>query len=247
VKPYNVLMLCMKTMVHGVFLVLCVLFALLGCQESRKYDSSQETSGAVPLPNAAEHNATTFAYDKAAIEELRRNKDSAFRYASWSPLTDFDKERFKGLSYFPVQAHYCVDARFEPLTDAETIIVETTQPTDYRKMRRVGILRFVLGQDSCQLTGYVDKDQAKQAQSRGDAVVMGVYFKDRTNGVSTYEAGRYLELQYVEGATAYTLDFNRAFTPYCAYNDSYACPLVPKENILSIAIEAGEKMYRKPF
>jgi hypothetical protein len=229
------------------YAVCLILFVLLGCQKSSNHASSQGASQAVPLPTAAHNNATTFLYDKAAIEELRRSKDSAFRYASWSPLTDFDKERFKGLSYFPAQAHYCVTAQFEPFAEAGTVIVETSQPTDYRKMRRVGVLRFVLGKDSCQLTGYVDKDQTKQAQSRGGAVVMGVYFKDRTSGVSTYEAGRYLELPYVEGATTYTLDFNRAFTPYCAYNDSYACPLVPRENILSVTLEAGEKMYRKPF
>jgi uncharacterized protein (DUF1684 family) len=39
------------------------------------------------------------------------------------------------------------------------------------------------------------------------------------------------------------LDFNRAYNPYCAYNENYSCPIPPRENRLPIAITAGEKVY----
>jgi uncharacterized protein (DUF1684 family) len=38
-----------------------------------------------------------------------------------------------------------------------------------------------------------------------------------------------------------TLDFNLAYAPFCAYNDSFSCPLPPEENWLETTIEAGER------
>ncbi|MGA1307777.1 MAG: DUF1684 domain-containing protein [Candidatus Kapaibacteriota bacterium] len=66
-------------------------------------------------------------------------------------------------------------------------------------------------------------------------------FKDKTNGFDSSEAGRYLEVDEISTSGDYLLDFYRAYNPYCAYNKDYVCPLVPKENILSISIKAGEK------
>lgn len=203
----------------------------------QKNESAKETANQASIP----HEATTFAYNRASIVRWRTAKDEYFLKDSTSPLPVFDKERFKGLRYYEPSPAYCVNARFEPLPDDKPVIVETTQKLDYRKMQRVGILRFAIGKDSCALVGYVDVDAAKIAPP-----VLAVYFKDATNGQTTYEAGRYLELPYIQGATTYTLDFNRAFSPYCAYNILYACPLVPQENVLHISIEAGEQAYQKP-
>ena len=68
-------------------------------------------------------------------------------------------------------------------------------------------------------------------------------FADATSGDETYGAGRYLDVKKVPGATTVTLDFNKAYNPYCAYSDNFSCPFPPKENILSIPIKAGEKVY----
>jgi len=41
------------------------------------------------------------------------------------------------------------------------------------------------------------------------------------------------------------IDFNRAYNPYCAYNEKYSCPIPPRENNLSVAIKVGVKDYHK--
>jgi len=41
----------------------------------------------------------------------------------------------------------------------------------------------------------------------------------------------------------YTLDFNKAYNPYCAYNSAYTCPIPREEDHLDLAIEAGEKNF----
>jgi uncharacterized protein len=70
-------------------------------------------------------------------------------------------------------------------------------------------------------------------------------FRDETSGGETYGAGRYL-LDTVKGADlggddgALVLDFNFAFNPSCAWDDSWACPLAPPANRLQLRVEAGE-------
>ena len=67
-------------------------------------------------------------------------------------------------------------------------------------------------------------------------------FRDATNGIETYAGGRYIELPLPLPALP-VLDFNRAMNPLCAYDPSYACPIPPADNRLSIPIRAGEKRY----
>ena len=39
----------------------------------------------------------------------------------------------------------------------------------------------------------------------------------------------------------YTIDFNQAYNPYCAYNDTYECPYPPPPNRLDALVLAGEQ------
>ena len=65
-------------------------------------------------------------------------------------------------------------------------------------------------------------------------------FADQTTGTETYSSGRYLDL-HPTPTGIYAIDFNRAYNPYCAYNDTYECPFPPASNRLKTAIRAGEK------
>jgi uncharacterized protein (DUF1684 family) len=37
------------------------------------------------------------------------------------------------------------------------------------------------------------------------------------------------------------LDFNLAYNPFCAFSETFSCPLAPEENWLDVAIPAGER------
>ena len=71
---------------------------------------------------------------------------------------------------------------------------------------------------------------------------LSILFTDRTTGKETYGAGRYLDLEPPQDGL-YTVDFNRAYNPFCAYTGVYNCPIPPPENHLPVAIRAGEKTY----
>ena len=70
-------------------------------------------------------------------------------------------------------------------------------------------------------------------------------FGDETSGAETYGAGRYLDITKTPGSNTIILDFNQAYNPYCAYSNSFSCPLPPPENLLRVAIRAGEKTYHQ--
>jgi uncharacterized protein len=74
-------------------------------------------------------------------------------------------------------------------------------------------------------------------------------FRDATNGVETYPAGRYLvdgakgaDLGGDAEAGTITVDFNYAYQPSCAFDPRWACPLAPAENRLDVRICAGERL-----
>lgn len=66
-----------------------------------------------------------------------------------------------------------------------------------------------------------------------------VQFMDLTNGNPTYPAGRYHYTDAHENGRVF-VDFNKAYSPPCAFTDYATCTFPPQENRLNIAIEAGE-------
>lgn len=64
---------------------------------------------------------------------------------------------------------------------------------------------------------------------------------DETNKNETYQAGRYLYVDYPDGDGYTIIDFNRAYNPPCAYSKFTTCQLPPPQNRLDVAITAGEK------
>jgi uncharacterized protein (DUF1684 family) len=69
-------------------------------------------------------------------------------------------------------------------------------------------------------------------------------FLDDTNSYTTYGGGRYLDLRIPKGDHL-IIDFNIAYNPYCHYNDTYSCPIVPRVNYVTTKINAGVKAFKK--
>lgn len=66
-----------------------------------------------------------------------------------------------------------------------------------------------------------------------------VQFMDLTNNNSTYPSGRYHYTDAHANGKVF-IDFNKAYSPPCAFTDYATCTFPPRENRLHIAIEAGE-------
>ena len=66
-----------------------------------------------------------------------------------------------------------------------------------------------------------------------------VQFMDLTNGNPTYPSGRYHYTDAHDNGQVF-IDFNKAYSPPCAFTEFATCTFPPQENRLDVAIEAGE-------
>jgi uncharacterized protein DUF1684 len=76
----------------------------------------------------------------------------------------------------------------------------------------------------------------------GEESELEIFFRDETNGRTTYPAGRFVSLVPAPGG-GYRLDFNRARNPFCAYSSAYACPAPWQGNTIPAAVTAGERYH----
>ncbi len=172
----------------------------------------------------------------AGIKKERKEKNQTFKSSS-SPLEDADRATFDSLTYFPPARKYSVTADYQVLPNPDTVKMPmTTGATE--PYLRFGKATFNLEGQRVSLTLFL---KVKAADS-----TFFVPFSDKTNGQNTYEGGRFLDIpKPAADENTITLDFNKAYNPFCVYNYNYACPIPPAENRLPIAVTAGEKSFAK--
>ena len=137
---------------------------------------------------------------------------------------------FKGTRWFPIRTEYRVLARFVARAAPEKIGVPTVLGT-VEPMPSPGTLTFQLGGKTMSLDPVVEPGERE----------LFVIFRDATSGRTTYGGGRFLYADPPrDGHDDVVLDFNRAYSPPCAFTRYATCPLPPSQNHLHVAIEAGE-------
>lgn len=181
-----------------------------------------------------------FAFSQSAneqeIKKFQEELNAEFKNPEESPLTKKEQRKFKGHNYYPIDTNYRVVATFTKLEKTETLQLKTTTsrlPT-YDKY---GIINFVLNGKQYQLAVYQSHRLREMDKYKN---YLFLPFTDLTNGFDTYGGGRYLDLSIPEG-NELIIDFNKAYSPSCAYNHTYSCPIPPVENNLEVKIEAGVK------
>jgi len=176
--------------------------------------------------------------DTAYIREIEKEHEEKDRFMRTSPESPFASapEAYTGLKYYPPDIGYRVIANLEPIEHKKQVILATNDGKEQRYIE-YAYAEFKLDGVTNRL---LILEIADMGPFRGKLFLA---FGDETSANETYGAGRYLDVTKTPGARTIKLDFNLAYNPYCAYNDSYSCPLPPKENLLAIAIRAGEKMY----
>ncbi|MFT6965283.1 MAG: hypothetical protein ACJAT1_000488 [Marivirga sp.] len=165
------------------------------------------------------------------IDSLRKVQNDFMAKNENSPFI-IQEASFASLSYFAVDENYKVSAVVEPIVMGKIHALQTSNDK-IKKYKEVALLHFDIVGKHGDLTLLQSEDKAHYF----------LPFYDETSAITTYGAGRYLEVVYTGDESDITLDFNNAYNPYCAYVDGYSCPVPPAKNQLKIAIEAGEKIY----
>lgn len=174
----------------------------------------------------------------AYIKEIEKEREDKDRFMRTSPESPFagNVEQYKNLNYYPPDVRYKITADLTPIQNKKPVVLGTNDGKEQRYIE--------YAHAEFDLDGYHHRllilEVADLGPFRGKLFLA---FGDETSAVETYGAGRYLDVSKVPGSNTITLDFNKAYNPYCAYVEKFSCPFPPAENLLKVPISAGEKKY----
>ncbi|WP_010133998.1 DUF1684 domain-containing protein [Ochrovirga pacifica] len=175
------------------------------------------------------------------LEEIKKHRQELnkhFKDKKSSPLPKKKIKNFIGLPFFPVDEKYKVKAKMTYTFNAPIQYIANTDGKT-EAYQQYAVATFKIDDKQCTLYIYQSLNLMKQ---KGFENYLFIPFSDNSNGKSTYGSGRYLDTTIPAEPTGYiTLDFNKAYNPYCAYNEKYVCPIPPKNNHLDLEIRAGVK------
>lgn len=183
------------------------------------------------------HAADEPPFDAKSILQYREKKDAYFRDSEQSPFKAPPAVKFAPLKYFPPDPGWVFHSKVHPYPQPEAVTI-----FDTKGRKREGV---VFGYLTFRKDGTTHTLRLYRMQGPAGLVSWALWFTDRTTGGSTYDVGRYLDFEKSDDPEhVYTLDFNLAYNPYCAYTSAYGCAIPRKEDRLDLAITAGEKKWK---
>jgi uncharacterized protein len=145
------------------------------------------------------------------------------------------RKSFTGLKWFEVEEEYRIEARWVPHPEPKPVEVPNVLG-QIAPMPSPGYAEFTLAGKALRLDAVLEGPDAEE---------LFIIFRDQTSGKETYGAGRFLYADLPKGGKV-VLDFNKAYSPPCAFTPYATCPLPPRQNRLPVRVEAGELAYGKP-
>jgi hypothetical protein len=137
-------------------------------------------------------------------------------------------KNFDGINSFPININWRFEAKYVPYDSPKNIELPNAA-YDAEEEKTPGKLVF-------------EKDGTEYSL---DVLPSGeryfIIFADETNGEETYGGGRYVYTDKADSNRVVILDFNKAYNPPCIFTKFATCSLPPKDNILRLRIEAGER------
>lgn len=177
--------------------------------------------------------------DKAYIKEVeafRQNKDAEMKSSPGSPFVQDTAAHWAPLKYYPVNPAFKFSSILKQYEQQDTVVIFGTKGEE-RKYLRYGYFTWSFRNKEYRINVY-------KGRSRSGEEYASLWFTDETTGKETYGVGRYIDLELSNDANhEYSVDFNLAYNPYCAYSSRYSCAIPHKEDYLPLAIEAGEKKF----
>lgn len=180
--------------------------------------------------------------NEAFLENISSYRSDQMNTLSQTDRSPLSKTDVKKLSFYKPDIDFRVIANVEKLAPKESIIIETYSGKE-QDFIEYAKLTFSVKDKPYSLITHKNLKSMRMPQYRNKMFLM---FTDLTTGETTYGGGRYIYIDESDLQNGQiTLDFNKAFNPYCAYADGFNCPIPPKENDLPFKVEAGEKNFTK--
>ena len=180
-------------------------------------------------PLISQSKKDIFAYRKTHLDELLADVRK--------PISPEEKDLIK---YFSFKKSWQVEAEYVPL-EKEPVFQMPTYSGVTRDYRKFATAIFKHGKKKVTVCLYQNMTLIRQPQYKD---YLFLPFKDNTNGSESYGGGRYMDVRISNVKDGkIILNFNKAYNPYCAYNEGFNCPIPPQENHLNLSIRAGERNF----
>lgn len=166
------------------------------------------------------------------VEVARRTDSHALRVRDPQAVT---RTAFTGVPAFEVDEQWVVPAQFEAYLEPLPITVDAVVKGLEHHLTAVGTVHFELGGHAHELVAMPGKDGG-----------LSLHLRDATSDDTTYPGGRSVQTPDPEADGTLTVDLNRLTNLPCAFTDFATCPLPPPDNVLAVAVEAGEKSPLRP-
>jgi uncharacterized protein (DUF1684 family) len=207
--------------VRIIFILAAILILQFGCQTK-----NGEETNSKPL-------------DENYLTELsteRTFKDSSMRYGPHSPFNRDPKAEYAKLNYYEPDGEFIFTSKLYEYDTIDTVDVFGTRG-ELRRVIKLGYFELNYRNNEHKVNMY-------KAFGRDGTPYYSIWFTDKTTGKETYGVGRYLDFEKeVDPDHIYTIDFNRAYNPYCAYSAEFTCPIPREEDYIDFEIKAGEKNF----
>jgi uncharacterized protein (DUF1684 family) len=194
--------------------------------------SADEPAGDMLIADDTTDDPVMINHRSLAWTVIKRDSRYAVR------LRDFENpalDSFPPLQYFPIDPAWRVEATLERYAEPRRVAASTVIEGLGWNPESPGIAVFRKDGETHRLEAYASGER------------LFFVFGDRTNGRETYPAGRFLYTDAPGEDGRIVLDFNRAYSPPCAFNDFSTCPVASPRNRLPIRIEAGELFNRDAY
>jgi uncharacterized protein len=189
--------------------------------------SQNQPVTSLELKTDADGKPTIFNLGSLTFQIIKRGDKFALRVRD---RQSSDRANFTGIESYPADLKWRVEAQFErydppkPLAIMNVLNMESDE-------RSPGAVRFEVDGKTYRLDAVSERDEPR----------LFMIFADQTNGRETYGAGRYLYVDPPDSSGRVVIDFNKAYSPPCAFTNFATCPLPPDQNRLPLSIHAGEK------
>ena len=173
------------------------------------------------------------------IEKIEQEREETNKWYKTNPNSPFHRKGkvpFHDLNYFDVDPSFVYKSKLYEYENKDSIIVYGTKG-EARPTIRWGYIMIKRNERDYKIHVYEGKTSAGK-------IYYSIWFTDKTTNETTYGVGRYLNFDKEDDPDhIYTIDFNLAYNPYCAYSPNFTCAIPTKEDYIDLAIEAGEKTF----
>ncbi|GMU96049.1 MULTISPECIES: DUF1684 domain-containing protein [Ignavibacterium] len=189
--------------------------------------------------NCSDENKTELTKSYLTIlEQERADRNWQMQYnPKSSPFLMDTSVKYEPLKFYEPNAGFIFKSKLHRIDNPDSVEIYGTKGTS-RKYLRYGYFNLKFRNNDYKLYLY-------NITTPDGMNVYNIWFKDATTGKETFEHGRYLKFEKnLDDDFEYTIDFNRAINPLCAYSDLFNCPVPSEQDSLPFEVKAGEKKFR---